>query len=50
MEKKSTFFDFEGKGKQLKKLEKVSFLAFFGISKIWILVKKVGSLYIEDKS
>ena len=44
--KKTTFFDFEKKGKNSRNFS----FQLFAISEIYILLKKVGSLYIEEKS
>ena len=43
---KTTFFDFEKKGKNSRNFS----FQLFAISEIYILLKKVGSLYIEQKS
>ena len=45
-EKKTTFFDFEKKGKNSRNFS----FQLFAISEIYMLLKKVGSLHIEEKS
>ena len=44
--KKTTFFDFEKKGKNSRNFS----FQLFAISEIYMLLKKVGSLHIEEKS